>query len=204
MANEMRAPFSIPNRKVDLRRSLNENDDSTKSVDGVKILVLNSNSRYQLDAENLVVLPLWNVMINHSLGNLSVDTSVKQPPKKTLDILVNNMKTNPHGEYFANFQQKKHVPVAYIYDTVTKNDALVYANELVELKLVNEHHNTVTNLMIPVSVGLGNSIKVIGNAVQDQANTQALIKRLPFKIEKYDLNGATTRSFDFDALKDLL
>lgn len=204
MANEMIAPFATGKIKVDLKQRINDNYDDLKTFDGFKYMVLNPKRSYQLDAENLVVLPIWNIMINHSLGNLSVDTSVKQPPKKTLAILVEHLKHNRHGEYFAQFQQKKAVPIAYIYDTVTKHDAMVYAKELTSITLVNNHHNTTTNLMVPISVGFGNSIKVSGNIVDDQANTQALIKRLPYRIEKYDINDAATVNFDFDALGKLL
>lgn len=203
MANQI-APFSRPSATLDLRKRFNQKYDSLQVVNGYKAYYLDGNYSYQLDSENLVVLPIWNIMVNHSLGNLSVDPSAKQPPKKTLAILIEQFEHNSEGEYFAAFRDGKRVPVAYIYDTVTKRDVMVYARKITPVVLVNKYHNTGLNLMMPVNVGDENSIKVLGNVVDDQANTQALIKRLPYKIEKYDLTNAMTTNLDFDALGKLL
>lgn len=203
MANQV-APFSQSPVTLDLRKRINQKYNSLQVVNGYKAYYLDGNYSYQLDSENLVVLPIWNIMVNHSLGNLSVDTSAKQPPKKTLSILVEQFEHNGKGEYFAAFRDGKRVPIAYIYDTVTKRDVMVYSRKITPVVLVNQYHNTGLNLMMPVNVGDENSIKVLGNVVDDQANTQALIKRLPYKIEKYDLTNAMTRNLDFDALGELL
>lgn len=191
-------------KSLNLKERVEAKYSELPTVNGVRVYPLSDNVSYAIDAENLVILPIWNIMVNHSLDNLSVDTSITQPPKKTLAILIEQLKNNSNGEYFGKFRQGKAVPVAYIYDTVTKKDVMVYAHSGAKLSLVNRHKNTTTNLIIPVSINYGNGIKVEGNIVEDQANTQALIKKLPYKIEKYDVNDAIATKFDFDTLQDLL
>lgn len=203
MANQV-APFANQTTSLDFRKRFNLKYDGLQVVNGFKAYYLDGNYSYHMDSENLVVLPIWNIMVNHSLGNLSVDPSAKQPPKKTLSILIEQLENNGEGEYFAAFRDGKRVPVAYIYDTVTKHDVMVYSRRITPVMLVNQYHNTSLNLMMPVDVGNENSIKVSGNVVDDQANTQALIKRLPYKIERYDLSNSTTVNLDFEALGKLL
>lgn len=161
---------------------------------------------YKIDSENMVILPIFGLMLNRAFDNVSVDATVTQPPKRTFDIMNRILQVyEDNYSYFMNMKHGTWVPVAYVYDTKSRKEAMLVARTNVRLFYTNAKRNEAARLTPRIGIGDDGTITFKeGDTSVSNATFQMLLKRLPVKIEKYNLLGSPTVKVDFDALAKLL